>query len=165
MSARQAAALIGDGMVVGASGFARSGDSKAVLAALAEKDARDHTRITLMTGASLGNSAIFAQQARKVIIEINEAVPVGIHGIHDVFLPEDPTGRALYYLRGLDPRQKAQAILRNCVHPDYYDDLSGYFLRACRRGVHTPHLLEEAFRLHANLAATGSMKTRILQSI
>ena len=37
MSARQAASLIGDGMVVGASGFTRSGDSKAVLAALAEK--------------------------------------------------------------------------------------------------------------------------------
>ncbi|MGN7884294.1 succinate CoA transferase [Dyadobacter sp. 22481] len=487
MPARQAAALIGDGMVIGASGFTRSGDSKAVLAALAEKAEHDHTRITLMTGASLGhgtdgalatagavhtrlpfqsdpvmrtiinegklsyidenlsetaahirngflppidiaiieaaaieadgsivpttslgNSAIFVQQAGQVIIEINQAVPVGIRGIHDVFLPEDPTGRAilpitevwqrigqqviacdpskiaaivftnqkdspaetaagnavaeaiaghllhffeqeiaagrltrslrpmqagigkiadavlsglaegdfehltiysevlqdstfkliesgkmdfasgssmtlseacyqrvfadferyrhkillrpqditnaaeiiqrlgiiaintalecdiygnvnsshisgshivngiggsadfaqnsylsifvtesvtkgckisrivpmvthvdhsehdvdvivteqgLADLRGLAPRQKAEAILRNCVHPDYYQELSDYFLRACRRGGHTPHLLEEAFQLHANLAATGSMKARILQSI
>lgn len=487
MSARQAAALIDDGMVVGASGFTRSGDSKEVLAALAEKAENDHTRITLMTGASLGqgtdgelatagaiamrlpfqsdpvmrtiinegkllyidenlsetaahirngflppidiaiieaasieadgsivpttsvgNSAIFVQQAKQVIVEINQAVPVEIYGIHDVFLPEDPTGRAivpitevwqrigqqavacdpsriaaivftnrkdspsetttsnaaaeaiaehllhffeqeiasgrltralrpiqagigkiadavlgglaegdfqhltmysevlqdsafkllengkmdfasgssmtlseacyqrvfadfdryrhkillrpqditnaaeviqrlgiiaintalecdiygnvnsshisgshivngiggsadfaqnsylsifvaesvtkggkisrivpmvthvdhsehdvdvivteqgLADLRGMAPRQKAEAILRHCVHPDYHEELSAYFERACRRGGHTPHLLEEAFRLHANLAETGSMKSHILQSI
>ncbi len=487
MSAPQAASLIEDGMVVGASGFTRSGDSKAVLAALAGRAENDHTRITLMTGASLGqgtdgalatagaiamrlpfqsdpvmrtiinegkllyidenlgetaahirngflppidiaiieaasieadggivpttslgNSAIFVQQARQVIIEINQAVPVEIRGIHDVFLPEDPTGRAilpitevwqrigqqvvacdpskiaaivftnqkdspaetatgsaaaeaiaehllrffdqeiaagrltrslrplqagigkiadavlgglaegdfehltmysevlqdsafkliengkmdfasgssmtlseacyqrvfadfdlyrhkillrpqditnaaeviqrlgiiaintalecdiygnvnsshisgshivngiggsadfaqnsymsifvtesvtkggkisrivpmvthvdhsehdvdvivteqgLADLRGLAPRQKAEAILRHCVHPDYHGELSAYFDRACRRGGHTPHILEEAFRLHANLAETGSMKTHTLQSI
>lgn len=487
MSATQAASLIVDGMVVGASGFTRSGDSKAVLAAFAEKAENNHTRITLMTGASLGhgtdgalatagaittrlpfqsdpvmrtiinegglsyidenlsetaihirngflppidiaiieaaaidldgsivpttsvgNSAIFVQQARQIIIEINEAVPIEIRGIHDVFLPEDPTGRAIlpitevwqrigqdvivcdpekiaaivfthqkdspaetaagnaaagaiaahllhffeaeiaagrltrslrpiqagigkiadavlgalaegdfehltmysevlqdsafkliesgkmdfasgssmtlsedWYqkvfadleryrhkillrpqditnaaevirrlgviaintalecdiygnvnsshisgshivngiggsadfaqnsylsifvtesvtkggnisrivpmvthvdhsehdvdvivteqgladLRGLAPRQKAQAILSHCVHPDYYDELSNYFQRACQRGGHTPHLLEEAFRLYTNLAETGSMKGHILQSI
>lgn len=173
-SAQQAASLIEDGMVIGASGFTRSGDSKAVLAALAEKAEIDHTRITLMTGASLGqgtdgqlatagaiamrlpfqsdpvmrtiinegglyyidenlsetaahirngflppidiaiieavcieadgsivpttsvgNSPIFVQHARQVIVEINQAVPQTIRGIHDVFLPEDPTGRAI----------------------------------------------------------------------
>lgn len=487
MSASQAATLIYDGMVVGASGFTRSGDSKAVLAALAEKAEYDHTRITLMTGASLGqgtdgalatagaiavrlpfqsdpvmrtiinegglsyidenlsetaahirngflppidiaiieaayiesdgsivpttsvgNSAIFVQQARQVIVEINEAVPTGIRGIHDVYLPEDPTGRAIlpitevwqrigqdviscdsekiasivftnrkdspaetaadnaattaiarhllhffeneiaagrltralrpiqagigkiadavlsglaqgdfehltmysevlqdstfrlidsgkmdfasgssmtlsegwyrrvfadfeHYrhkfllrpqditnaaeviqrlgiiaintalecdiygnvnsshisgsqivngiggsadfaqnsylsifvtesvtkggkisrivpmtthvdhsehdvdvivteqgladLRGLSPRQKAQAILSHCVHPDYHAELDSYFERASLRGGHTPHLLEEAFQLHTNLAATGSMKTSIPESI
>ncbi|OJV21756.1 MAG: propionyl-CoA--succinate CoA transferase [Dyadobacter sp. 50-39] len=487
MSARQAAALIHDGMVVGASGFTRSGDSKAVLAALAEKAECDHTRITLMTGASLGqgtdgvlatagaivmrlpfqsdpvmrtvinqgglsyidenlsetaahirngflppidiaiieaayieadgsivpttsvgNSAIFVQQARQVIVEINEAVPASVRGIHDVFLPEDPTGRAIlpitevwqrigqdviscnpdkisaivftnqkdspaettadnavataiaghllhffeseiaagrltralrpiqagigkiadavlsglaqgdfehltmysevlqdstfrlidsgkmdfasgssmtlsegcyrrvfadfeHYrhkillrpqditnaaeiiqrlgiiaintalecdiygnvnsshisgshivngiggsadfaqnsylsifvtesitkggkisrivpmvthvdhsehdvdvivteqgladLRGLSPRQKAQAILSRCVHPDYQPELDSYFERACLRGGHTPHLLEEAFQFYTNLAETGAMKTRILESV
>ncbi|SDF57119.1 acetyl-CoA hydrolase [Dyadobacter soli] len=487
MSSSQAAELIHDGMVVGASGFTRSGDSKAVLAALAEKAEYEHTRITLMTGASLGqgtdgalatagaiavrlpfqsdpvmrtiinegglsyidenlsetaahirngflppvdiaiieaayieadgsivpttsvgNSAIFVQQARQVIVEINEAVPTGIRGIHDVYLPEDPTGRAIlpitevwqrigqdviscdpekivsivftnqkdspaetaadnaaataiarhllhffeneiaagrltrslrpiqagigkiadavlsglaqgdfehltmysevlqdstcrlidsgkmdfasgssmtlsegcyrrvfadfeHYrhkillrpqditnaaeviqrlgiiaintalecdiygnvnsshivgshivngiggsadfaqnsylsifvtesitkggkisrivpmvthvdhsehdvdvivteqgladLRGLSPRQKAQAILSRCVHPDYQAELNSYFERACLRGGHTPHLLEEAFQLHTNLAGTGSMKTPIPESI
>lgn len=485
--AEQAASLISDGMVIGASGFTRSGDSKAVLAALAVKAETDHTRITLMTGASLGqgtdgalatagavgmrlpfqsdpvmrtiineggllyidenlsetaahirngflppidvaiieaaaidadgsivpttsvgNSAIFVQQARQVIVEINEAIPIEIRGIHDVFLPEDPTGRAivpitevwqrigqdviacdpkkiaaivftnqkdspaetakdnpaasaiaghllhffereiaagrltrslrpiqagigkiadavlgrlseghfehlsmysevlqdstfnliesgkmdfasgssitlsdacykrvfadfdcyrhkillrpqditnsaeviqrlgiiaintalecdiygnvnsshisgshivngiggsadfaqnsymsifvtesvtkggkisrivpmvthvdhsehdvdvivteqgLADLRGMSPRQKAQAILSHCVHPDYHEELSSYFQRACRRGGHTPHLLEEAFLLHANLARTGSMKSPNLQSV
>ena len=47
MPAGQAASLIHDGMVVGASGFTRSGDSKAVLAAFAQKAENDHTRITL----------------------------------------------------------------------------------------------------------------------
>lgn len=381
MSARQAAALIGDGMVVGASGFMRSGDSKAVLAALAEKVERDQTRITLMTGASLGqgtdgtlatagavsmllpfqsdpvmrtiinegelcyidenvsetaahirngylpqidiaiieataieadgdvvpatslgNSAIFVQQARQVIIEINEAVPTGIRGIHGVFLPKDPTGRAILPItevwqligqqvlacdsskiaaifftnqkespaetttdnaaakviaahllhffqqeiaagrltRSLRPLQAgigkiAETVLGgladgDCEHLTMYsetlqdskfklmekgkmdftsgssmflseicyqrvfDDFdhyrhkilrrpqditnaaeviqwlgvisinSDYFLRACRRGGPTPHLLEEAFRLHANLAETCSMKAHILQS-
>lgn len=487
MSPSEAAALIHDGMVVGTSGFTRSGDSKAVLAALAQKAERDHTRITLMTGASLGqgtdgalatasaitmrlpfqsdpvmrtiinegklsyidenlsetaahirngflppidvviveaacieadgsivpttsvgNSAIFVQQAKQVIVEINEAVPTSVRGIHDVFLPEDPTGRAilpitevwqrigqdviscdpakiaaivftnrkdspaetatdnaaanaiaghlldffeneivagrltrslrpiqagigkiadavlgglaqgdfqhltmysevlqdstfqlidsgkmdfasgssvtlseacyqrvfndleryrhkillrpqditnaaeviqrlgiiaintalecdiygnvnsshisgshivngiggsadfaqnsylsifvtesvtkggkisrivpmathvdhsehdvdvivteqgLADLRGLCPRRKAETILAHCVHPDYHELLLSYFERACRRGGHTPHLLEEAFLLHTNLAETGSMKTRILESI
>jgi succinyl-CoA:acetate CoA-transferase len=41
-------------MVVGASGFTKSGDSKAVLAALAERAASEDIKITLITGASLG---------------------------------------------------------------------------------------------------------------
>jgi acetyl-CoA hydrolase/succinyl-CoA:acetate CoA-transferase len=55
MPAHQAAAFIHDGMVVGASGFTRSGDSKAVLVAFAKKAECDQARITLMTGASLGH--------------------------------------------------------------------------------------------------------------
>lgn len=38
---------------------------------------------------SIGNSATFARLARKVIIEINTAIPVEFKGIHDVFIPKD----------------------------------------------------------------------------
>ncbi|WP_028007918.1 acetyl-CoA hydrolase/transferase family protein [Solimonas flava] len=55
MSADQAAALIEDGMTVGMSGFTRAGDCKAVPLALAERAANAPLKITLMTGASLGN--------------------------------------------------------------------------------------------------------------
>src|ERR1700761_1749716 len=58
-SAAEAALLIQDGMRVGASGFTRAGDAKAVPVALAER-AREEgkpLRITLMTGASLGHDA------------------------------------------------------------------------------------------------------------
>lgn len=54
-SAAQAASLIRDGMTVGMSGFTRAGDVKLVPAALAERARREPLRITLLTGASLGN--------------------------------------------------------------------------------------------------------------
>ncbi|VVO15268.1 acetyl-CoA hydrolase/transferase family protein [Pseudomonas fluorescens] len=55
MSAADAAALIKDGMTVGMSGFTRSGDAKAVPHALAERAKVTPLKISLMTGASLGN--------------------------------------------------------------------------------------------------------------
>ncbi len=50
----EAAALIKNNMVVGCSGFTKSGDSKAILAAVAEKAHTRPIKITLITGASLG---------------------------------------------------------------------------------------------------------------
>ncbi|WP_226341085.1 acetyl-CoA hydrolase/transferase family protein [Gemmobacter serpentinus] len=55
VSADAAARLIHDGMVVGMSGFTRAGEAKAVPMALAERAKTDPLKITLMTGASLGN--------------------------------------------------------------------------------------------------------------
>ncbi|MGN2434043.1 acetyl-CoA hydrolase/transferase family protein [Pseudomonas syringae] len=55
MSAADAAALIEDGMTVGMSGFTRAGEAKAVPHALAERARVTPLKISLMTGASLGN--------------------------------------------------------------------------------------------------------------
>jgi succinyl-CoA:acetate CoA-transferase len=57
VTAAQAALLIHDGMRIGASGFTRAGDAKAVPIALAERVREEGKplRITLMTGASLGH--------------------------------------------------------------------------------------------------------------
>lgn len=55
MSAADAAALIKDGMTVGMSGFTRAGEAKAVPHALAERAKQHPLKISLMTGASLGN--------------------------------------------------------------------------------------------------------------
>ncbi|MBR0683685.1 acetyl-CoA hydrolase/transferase family protein [Roseomonas eburnea] len=55
VSAEEAARLIRDGMTVGMSGFTRAGEAKAVPMALAERARRDPLKITLITGASLGN--------------------------------------------------------------------------------------------------------------
>ena len=54
-SAAAAAEWISDGMTIGMSGFTRAGDAKVVPLALAERARREHLKITLMTGASLGN--------------------------------------------------------------------------------------------------------------
>ena len=55
VSAEEAARLIQDGMTVGMSGFTRAGEAKAVPLALAERAKTHPMKITLMTGASLGN--------------------------------------------------------------------------------------------------------------
>ncbi|WAC13476.1 succinate CoA transferase [Dyadobacter pollutisoli] len=54
MQANRAASFIENGMVVASSGFTKSGDSKAVLLAFAERAEFDPIKITLITGASLG---------------------------------------------------------------------------------------------------------------
>jgi len=166
VSADDAAMMIEDGMTVGMSGFTRAGDCKAVPFALARRADYDPVRITLLTGASLGNdidkllaetgvtarrlpfqadtslrrminagevmfvdqhlsetveqlrsgqlapvdvaiveacaitetgaivpttsvgnSASFVAQARKVIVEINLNMPLALEGLHDVYLP------------------------------------------------------------------------------
>ncbi len=55
VSAEEAASHIRDGMIVGMSGFTRAGEAKAVPRALAERAKREPFKITLITGASLGN--------------------------------------------------------------------------------------------------------------
>jgi succinyl-CoA:acetate CoA-transferase len=55
MTATDAASLIKDGMTVGMSGFTRAGEAKAVPQALAERAKTTPLKISLMTGASLGN--------------------------------------------------------------------------------------------------------------
>jgi succinyl-CoA:acetate CoA-transferase len=54
-SPQEAAGWIRDGMTVGMSGFTRAGDVKALPAALAERARHEPLKITLLTGASLGN--------------------------------------------------------------------------------------------------------------
>ncbi|MDR5747113.1 acetyl-CoA hydrolase/transferase family protein [Caballeronia sp. LZ029] len=56
-SAAEAARLVRDGMIVGASGFTRAGDAKAVPLEIARRarEENEPLRITLMTGASLGH--------------------------------------------------------------------------------------------------------------
>ena len=44
------------------------------------------------------------------------------------------------------------------MHPDYREAMLDYYERACERGGHTPHLLEEAFSWHIRLEQQGSMK-------
>jgi len=55
MTADEAAALIENGMIVGASGFTKGGDTKVVLKALANRAKNEELKVTLLTGASLGH--------------------------------------------------------------------------------------------------------------
>ena len=103
--------------------------------------------------------SIFVTQAASKENAISHVLPMVSHTDHtehdvDILV----TDQGLADLRGLAPRERAQVIIDNCVHPDYKEELQSYFDRACERGGHTPHLLEESFSWHLRFAETGSMK-------
>ncbi len=103
--------------------------------------------------------SIFVTQAASKGNAISHVLPMVSHvdhTEHDVDILVTDIGLA--DLRGLAPRERAQEIINNCVHPDYRVELQSYFDRACQRGGHTPHLLEECFSWHQRLAETGTMK-------
>lgn len=103
--------------------------------------------------------SIFVTQAASKDNKISHVLPMVSHvdhTEHDVDILVTDVGLA--DLRGLAPRERAQKIIDNCVHPDYREQLQSYFDRACERGGHTPHLLEEAFSWHMSLAENGTMK-------
>lgn len=103
--------------------------------------------------------SIFVTQAASKENAISHVLPMVSHvdhTEHDVDILVTDIGLA--DLRGLAPRERAQKVIDNCVHPDYRDELQSYFDRACERGGHTPHLLEEAFSWHLRFAETGTMK-------
>ena len=116
----------------------------------------------------IGGSGDFARNAHLAIFVtksiakngvISSVVPMASHVDHnehdvDILVTE----RGLADLRGLAPRERAIQVIKHCVHPDYRDDMLDYYNRACERGGHTPHLLEEAFSWHIRLEQQGSMK-------
>ena len=105
--------------------------------------------------------SIFVTQAASKGNNISHVLPMVSHTDHtehDVDILVTDVGLA--DLRGLAPRERAQKIIDNCVHPDYKQELQSYFDRACEKGGHTPHLLQEAFSWHLRFAETGSMKQK-----
>ncbi len=103
--------------------------------------------------------SIFVTQAASKENKISHVLPMVSHVDHtehdvDILV----TDQGLADLRGLSPRERAEAIIENCVHPEYKEEIKDYFKRACERGGHTPHLLEEAFAFHIRFNETGSMR-------
>ena len=115
----------------------------------------------------IGGSGDFARNAHLAIFvtksiakggAISSVVPMVSHVDHtehdvDILVTE----QGLADLRGLAPRERARAVIDNCVHPDFRAELNDYFERACERGGHTPHILREAMQWHINLEETGRM--------
>ncbi len=115
----------------------------------------------------IGGSGDFARNARLAIFvtksiakngKISSIVPFVSHvdhTEHDVDVVVTEQGFA--DLRGLAPRQRAEKIIANCVHPMYREQLLEYYEEAKMRGGHTPHVLEKAFSFHEKLASKGTM--------
>ena len=104
--------------------------------------------------------SIFVTQAASKNNCISHVLPMVSHvdhTEHDVDILVTDIGLA--DLRGLAPRERAQVIIDQCVHPDFKEELQSYFDRAkSLRGGHTPHILEEAFSWHTRLRESGTMK-------
>lgn len=115
----------------------------------------------------IGGSGDFARNAylsifvaRSLVKEgaISSVVPMVSHVDHtehdvDILVTEN----GLADLRGLAPRERAPAIIKNCVHPNFQTQLADYFSRAAAKGGHTPHLLEEALSWHIKARDGGTM--------
>jgi succinyl-CoA:acetate CoA-transferase len=130
---------------------------------LIEADIYGNVNSTHVRGTSImngiGGSGDFARNAYLSVFmtpstakngTISCIVPMATHvdhTEHDVQILV--TEQGLADLRGLSPRQRARVIIDKTAHPSFRPALSDYFERACRLspGKHTPHLLEEAFRL------------------
>lgn len=116
----------------------------------------------------IGGSGDFARNAHVSVFvtksiakggAISSVVPMVSHVDHtehdvDILVTE----QGLADLRGLAPRERAIEVIKHCVHPDYRNAMLDYYERACVRGGHTPHILEEAFSWHTSLEQQGTMK-------
>jgi acyl-CoA hydrolase len=74
---------------------------------------------------------------------------------HDVNIVVTEQGVA--DLRGKSPKERAQLIIENCVHPDYKQLLWDY-LKLTDGKAQTPHLMQAALGMHAELAKSGDMR-------
>ena len=102
--------------------------------------------------------SVFATKSLAKGGKISSIVPMVSHvdhNEHDVDIIVTELGLA--DLRGLAPRERARAIIDNCVAEPYRQMLRDYVTAANARGGHTPHLLEQALSWHVRYAATGSM--------
>lgn len=59
-------------------------------------------------------------------------------------------------LRGKSPRERAAAIIENCVHPEYKQLMWDYLKLSGK--CHTPHALASAFNMHVEFAKSGDMR-------
>ena len=80
------------------------------------------------------------------------------HTEHDtqIFVTE----QGLADLRGLPTEERARLIIKNCVHPDFKDEMTDFLEYGLRhaKGLHQPLPLDRAFEMHLRFLTTGNMK-------
>ena len=141
--------------------------------AMIEADIYGNVNSTHIMGSriqnGIGGSGDFARNAFISIFmspstakggKISTIVP---HVSHTDHITQDVqvivTEQGLADLRGLSPKQRAEVIMKNCVHPSFKPMLEDYYQRAMKEsyGLQTPTLLNEALSWHQRFIDTGSM--------
>ncbi len=113
----------------------------------------------------IGGSADFCRNAYLSIFscpsiqkggKISTIVPMVSHLDHSEHSVKIiATEQGVADLRGKDPRQRAETIIENCVHPMYKELMWDYLKLS--KGGHTPHTLGAAFALHQAFSEKGDM--------
>ncbi len=113
----------------------------------------------------IGGSADFCRNAYLSIFscpsiqkggKISTIVPMVSHLDHSEHSVKIlATEQGVADLRGKDPRQRAETIIENCVHPMYKELMWDYLKLS--NGGHTPHTLKAAFALHHAFSEKGDM--------
>lgn len=123
------------------------------------------TGTRMMNG--IGGSGDFARNAYISIFscpsitkegKISNIVPMVSHLDHsehsvDILV----TDQGIADLRGKDPIQRAEEIIKNCAHPMYKDLLTDY-LRLGGNNGQTPHTLKAALSFHTEFLERGDMR-------
>lgn len=89
---------------------------------------------------------------------ISPFVPMVAHVDHsehsvDILITE----QGVADLRGKSPIQRAEEIIKNCVHPDYKQLLKDYLALNTAK-MHTPHSLGVVFNMHEEFVKSGDMR-------
>jgi acetyl-CoA hydrolase len=89
--------------------------------------------------------------------KISRIVPLVSHADHSEHSVQVvATEQGIVDLRAKSPRERAEAIINHCAHPDYRPLLRAY-LKSCPKG-HTPHNFKSAFAFHTAFEETGDMR-------
>ena len=158
--------LIRDGRVKFASGCSLTSINTAIEADIYGNVNSTHIGGTKMMNG-IGGSGDFTRNAYISIFtcpsvakegKISAIVPMVSHedhSEHDVNIIVTEQGVA--DLRGKSPKERAQTIIENCVHPDYKQILWDY-LKLTDGKAQTPHCIRAALGMHAELAKSGDMR-------
>jgi succinate CoA transferase len=113
----------------------------------------------------IGGSGDFARNAYLSIFtcpstakgdKISTIVPMVSHEDHSEHSVQViVTEQGVADLRGKSPKEHARAIIDNCAHPAFRDQLHRYLDMSSLQ--HQPQVLRAAFAMHEQLAKTGSM--------
>ncbi len=116
----------------------------------------------------IGGSADFSRNAYLSIFscpsiqkggKISTIVPMVSHVDHSEHSVKVlVTEQGVADLRGKDPRQRAETIIENCVHPLYKELMWDYLKLAEKGGGHIPLNLQAAFAFHEALIEKGDMQ-------
>ncbi|MBC2605657.1 acetyl-CoA hydrolase/transferase family protein [Pelagicoccus albus] len=73
------------------------------------------------------------------------------------------TEQGIADLRAKDPQGRATAIINNCVHPEYREQLLEYFQSF--KGGHTPQTLKTAFQMHERFLEHKDMRIPVSPTV